>query len=87
MVNSAKLSRLKNLSLPMNNGKRRRALKREEKVLGRKLAFNEDISRAQYRQMANEPINCPECKERILRKNYGEHVRRAMLHVKSKKDK
>ena len=85
MASSARSSRQESLNLPMNNGKRRRQLKREEKVLGRKLAYNEDVNRAQFRAMANEPIDCPDCGVHILRKNYAEHVRVAMLHAKKRK--
>ena len=85
MVNSARLSRQKSLKQPMNNGKRRRLVKRDEKVLGIKLAFNEDMTRAEYRRKANEPVNCPDCGDRVLLKNLSGHVHKAMLHVGRKK--
>jgi DNA-directed RNA polymerase subunit RPC12/RpoP len=87
MVNSGRSSRRENLKQPMNNGKRRRQLKRDEKVLGLKLSFNEDITRAQLRRMANEPVNCKDCGERLLLKNMSAHVHKAMLHVKGKRKK
>lgn len=85
MVNSARLSRQQSLKQPMNNGKRRRLAKRDEKVLGLKRAFNEDMTRAEYRRRANEPAKCPDCGDRVLLKNMMAHIHKGLLHVKKRK--
>jgi len=87
MVNSARLSRQKSLNQPMNNGKRRRLAKRDEKVLGIKLAFNEDMTRAEFRRKANTFMECPDCGDRLLLKNMAAHIHKAALHNRKRKSK
>lgn len=68
-----------------NNGQRRRLAKQENKTLGKKLAYNEDVPRSIRRKTLNLFVKCPDCGDRLLAKNLNYHVLKALKHKKPKK--
>lgn len=67
-----------------NNGKRRRTTAEKAKPLGKKVAYNENAPRSVVRRLLNSWAKCEYCGDRLLVKNLDEHVRKALLHKKTR---